>query len=83
MNLEMGRYVGSTEVSPFIGSREQAGGTESAYFSSLSLVPVSLARGSPFSLSPSRVDLTPFRTNTTAEVLPQSPNVRGSAALHS
>ena len=58
MSLELGRSVGSTEVSPFIGSREQAGGTESACFSSLSLVPVGLARGPPFSLSPSRVDLT-------------------------
>ena len=59
MNLELGRSVGSTEVSPFISSLEQVGGTESACFSSLSLVPVGLARGPYFfSLSPSRVDLT-------------------------
>ena len=59
MSLELGRSVGSTEVSPFIGSREQAGGTESVFFSSLSLVvPMGFARGPPFSLSPSRVRLT-------------------------
>ena len=71
MNLESGSSVGSTEVSPFIGSREQVGETESACCSSLSLVPVGLARGAPSSLSPSRVDLTiPRLTNTATEVLP-------------
>ena len=59
MNLELDRSVGSTEVSPFIGSREQVGETDSVFFPFLSLVPVGLARGPSFSsLSPSRVDLT-------------------------
>ena len=85
MNLELGRSVGSTEVSPFIGSREQVGETESACFSSPSLVPVGLARGPPSSLSTPRVDLTiPRRTNTgKPKSCPQSPNVRRSGALHS
>ena len=38
MNLELDRSVESTQVSPFIGSREQARETKSACSSSFNLV---------------------------------------------
>ena len=78
MNFELGRFVGSTDVSPFIGSGEQGGETKSACSSSLTLVLVGLAkRRLPLSFSPPRVDFTISRqTNTATEVLPQSPHVR-------
>ena len=47
MNLELGRSVVSTEVSPFIGSREQVGETKLACSSSFNLVLGGLAKGGP------------------------------------
>ena len=38
MNLELGRSVGSTEVSPIPGPREKVGETKSACFTFLNLV---------------------------------------------
>ena len=57
MNLELGRSVGSTEVSPFIGSRERVDETKSAFSSSFNLILGGLAKRGPPTLnfSPSRV----------------------------
>ena len=57
MNLGLGRSVGPTEVSPFIGSREQVDETKSACSSSFNLVMCGLAKRGPLTLifSPSRV----------------------------
>ena len=57
MNLELGRSVESTEVYPFIGSREQVNQTKSACSFSFKLILGGLAkRGSlTVSFSPSRV----------------------------
>ena len=84
MNLELGRSVGSTDVSPSIDPGEQV--WDATCSSSLGLVPVGLAKRGPpptLSFSPSHVDLTiPRQTNAAAEVWPQSPNIRRSGALH-
>ena len=72
MKLELGRSVGSTDISPFICSREQVGETKSACSSSFSLVLGELAKGGPpLRFSPSRVDSTISRqTNAATEVMP-------------
>ena len=84
MNLELGRSVGSTDVSSFIDPRDQV--WDATCSSSLGLVLVGLAkRGHPptLSLSPSHLDLTISRqTNAAAGILPQSPSIRRSGALH-
>ena len=51
MNLELGRSVGSTEVSPFIGSREQVDETKSACSFSFNLILGGLAKRGPLTLS--------------------------------
>ena len=78
MNLELGRSVGSTEVSPFNGSREQVNETKSACSSS-NLILCGLAKRGPLTLSfsPSRVVFAIRLTNSATEVLLQPPNVRG------
>ena len=73
MNLELGRSVGSTEVSPFIGSREQVDETKSAcsFYFNLILGGI-VKRGSlTLSFSPSQVFFFTIRlTNSATEVLP-------------
>ena len=71
MNLELGRSVGSTEVSPFIGSREQVDETKSACPSSFNLTLGGLAKRGPLTLSfsPSRVVFTIRLMNSATEVL--------------
>ena len=83
MNLELGRSVGSNEVSPFFSPGEQILDAKPTCSSSLRLVLKELAkRGLRLSLSPSRVVFTVSRqTDTVTEVLPQSPSVRRSGAL--
>ena len=83
MNSELGRSVGSTGVSPFIGSCEQVDETKSDC-SSLNLILGGLAKRGPLTLTflPSRVAFVIRPTNSATEVLPQSPNVRRSGALH-
>ena len=73
MNLDLGRSVGSTEVSPFIGSREQVDETKSACSFYFSLILGGFAkRGSlALSFSPSQVVFSTIRlTNSATEVLP-------------
>ena len=72
MNLELGRSVGSTEVSPFIGSREQVDETKSACSFSFNLILGGLAKRGPptLSFSPSRVVITIRLTKSATEVLP-------------
>ena len=73
MNLEFGRSVESSEVSPFTDPREHIWDASSTFSSFLNLVLAELAnRGLRLGFSSSRVDFTISRpTNVATEVLPK------------